>query len=171
MIPLENKVKENKDAFLAKVKTISTALQIDPSWLMGIMYHESGLNHRIQNSIGAVGLIQFMPDTAAYLGTNGPALKAMSNVAQLDYVYKYYKPAAGRFKSAYDLFAYSFMPLAVGKPDTWVFETSKLPASIIAKQNPGFDINKDGKITIAEYKAYLRKWFVANGIDPEKKSL
>ena len=171
MIALENKITENKDAFLAKVKTISTAIQIDPSWLMGIMYHESGLNHRIENSIGAVGLIQFMPDTAAGLGTSKTALKAMSNVQQLDYVYKYFKPSAGRFKSAYDLFAYSFLPLAVGKPDTWVFETSRLPASIIAKQNPGFDINKDGKITIAEYKAYLRKWFVKNGIDPEKKSL
>lgn len=170
MIAFENKITANKDAFINKVKSISAALQIDPNWLMGIMYHESGLNHRAVNSIGASGLIQFMPATAAYLGTSAAALREMSNVAQLDYVYKYYKPAAGRFKSAYDLFAYSFLPVAVGKPDGWVFETSKLPASVIAKQNGIFDLNKDGKITIAEYKAYLRSWFVKNGIDPEKKS-
>ncbi len=171
MIAFENKITENKDAFIAKVKTVASKLQIEPDWLMGIMYHESGLNHRATNSIGASGLIQFMPDTATYLGTSAAALRAMSNVDQLDYVYQYYRPAAGKFRSAYDLFAFSFLPIAVGKPDTWVFETKKLPASVIAKQNPGFDLNKDGKITIAEYKAYLRKWFVKNGIDPEKKSL
>ena len=95
----------------------------------------------------------------------------MSNISQLDYVYKYFKPYAGHFKSAYDLFAYSFLPLAVGKPDSWTFETSRLSAATIASANKAFDLNKDGKITIAEYKAYLKKWFDKYKLVPEKKSL
>jgi hypothetical protein len=51
-----------------------------------------------------------------------------------------------------------FFPLAIGKPDDWVFQTSKLSASKIASQNPAFDLNKDGKLTVAEVReAMLRK--------------
>ncbi|MCY7282011.1 MAG: DUF2272 domain-containing protein, partial [Cyanobacteria bacterium CAN_BIN43] len=59
----EDKVTENKPAFINKVRSISAAFVINPDWLMALMNHESGLNHRIQNSIGATGLIQFMPST------------------------------------------------------------------------------------------------------------
>lgn len=166
----ETSVKENKAAFLVKVQQIAAALGVNPDWLMAIMYHESGLNSHIKNSIGATGLIQFMPATAAALGTSGAALAAMSNVQQLDYVYKYYKPYAGRLKSAYDLFLVSFLPVALGKPGNWVFATSSLPASLIAKQNAIFDTNKDDQITLNEYQAYLKKWFDKYGIDPQKKN-
>jgi len=163
---IQNSIKENKEQFLNKLQGIAIKLSVSPDWLLAIMFHESGMDSRIQNSIGATGLIQFMPATIKGLGTDSASLVSMSNVEQLDYVYKYYKPYAGRFKSAYDLFAYSFMPIAVGKPDDWVFETRKLPASLIAKQNKIFDLNKDGKITIAEYKAYLKVWFDKYEIDP-----
>jgi hypothetical protein len=99
-----------------------------------------------------------MPDTAAALGTSCAALKAMSNVQQLDYVYKYFVPYSGKMQSYIDVYFTVFFPLAIGKPDDWVFQTSKLSASKIATQNPVFDLNKDGKLTVAEVReAMLRK--------------
>jgi hypothetical protein len=50
-----------------------------------------------------------------------------------------------------------FFPLAIGKPDDWVFQSSKLSASLIATQNKGFDINKDGKLTVAEVREIMLK--------------
>ncbi|MDR2926930.1 MAG: transglycosylase SLT domain-containing protein [Cytophagaceae bacterium] len=154
----EDKVKTNREAFIAKVITISQRLSIEPEWLMQVMMNESGLNHQIVNPTGgATGLIQFMPDTAAHLGTSCVALKAMTNVQQLDYVYKYLAPFAGKITSYIDLYFTVFFPIAVGKPDDWTFQTSKLSASKIAIQNPVFDINKDGKLTVAEVREAMLK--------------
>ena len=165
MLLFENFVKENKSDFTYKVSFICSKLGINPNWLMAIMFHESGLNHRIVNSVGATGLIQFMPSTMKSLNTNSVALKSMSNVQQLDYVYSYFKPYSGKMKNIFDVFMVTFFPLAIGKPDTWVFETSRLSRSIIAQQNSAFDLNKDGKITIGEWKQYLLKWFNRQKVD------
>jgi hypothetical protein len=154
----EEKVKTNREAFIAKVITISQRLGIEPEWLMQVFVNESGMNHQAVNPTGgATGLIQFMPDTAASLGTSCAALKAMSNVQQLDYVYKYLAPFAGKMASYIDLYFTVFFPLAVGKPDNWTFQTSKLSASKIATQNPVFDINKDRKLTVAEVRQAMLK--------------
>lgn len=168
MLLFEKYIPENKPEFISKVKEISENLQISPDWLMAIMYHESGLDSTIQNSIGATGLIQFIPSTAKWLKTSPEKLKLMSNVEQLDYVYAYYKPFAGRFKSVYDLFAYSFMTIAVGKPDDWVFKYKGKTAAEIVKQNKIFDTDKNLEITMKEYKAYIRKWFILKGVDTDK---
>jgi hypothetical protein len=155
----EEKVTTNKDAFIAKVITVSHRLGIEPEWLMQVFVNECGMNHQAVNAAsGATGLIQFMPDTATALGTSVAALKSMTNVQQLDWVYKYLSPYTGRIGSYIDLYFTVFFPLAIGKPDDWVFQTSKLSASKIAAQNPVFDLNKDGKLTVAEVReAMLRK--------------
>jgi hypothetical protein len=154
----EETVKTNKEAFIAKVITISQKLGIEPEWLMQVFVNESGVNHQAVNAVsGATGLIQFMPDTAVNLGTTVAALKAMSNVGQLDYVYKYLLPWAGKMESYIDLYFSVFFPLAIGKPDDWVFQTSKLSAAKIASQNPAFDLNKDGKLTVAEVREAMLK--------------
>ena len=155
----EEKVKTNKEIFIAKVITISQKLGIEPEWLMQVFVNESNVNHQAVNPVsGATGLIQFMPDTAKALGTSVEALKTMTNVQQLDWVYKYLAPYAGRMASYIDLYFTVFFPLAVGKPDDWILQTSKLLASKIAKQNPAFDLNKDNQLTVAEVReAMLRK--------------
>ena len=154
----EEKVKTNKDAFISKVIAISQKLGIEPEWLMQVFVNESGVNHQAVNPVSnATGLIQFMPDTATSLGTSVAALKAMTNVQQLDYVYKYLSPYVGKINSYIDLYFTVFFPLAIGKPDDWVFQTSKLAASKIATQNPVFDINKDGKLTVAEVREAMLK--------------
>ena len=150
------KVKENQKAFADKVIDISKKLKINPNWLMLVMYSESRFNHRKPNPDGgATGLIQFMPATAAWLNTTTYALANMSNVQQLDYVYKYYKGYTGKIKSYFDLYLITFFPAAVGKPDDWVFRSKKLSASVIAAKNKGIDKwAKDGKITVGEFKKY-----------------
>lgn len=149
-------VKNNKEAFLNKVVSISNQLGINPNWLMFVMYWESGLNPAIRNKYsGATGLIQFMPATATALGTSVSALANMSNVEQLDYVHKYYRPYAGRMNNLYDVYLVTFFPAALGKADNWVLQTSSLSPRIIAEQNPAIDLNKDKQITVGEFKRYV----------------
>ena len=148
----------NKVAFIAKVKDISARLKINPEWLMVVMYAESRLNPKAVNSNGgATGLIQFMPKTAAWLGTSTSALKNMSNVEQLDWVYKYFNSlgATGKMKSVYDLYLVTFFPIALGKPDNWVLQSKDLSAYTVAVNNKIIDINKDNKITVGEFKKYV----------------
>lgn len=153
-------VKENKSYFLDKVEEISRKLMIAPNWLMAVMYKESKLNHKAVNSTsGATGLIQFMPSTAQGLGTSTTALKNMSNIEQLDYVYKYYRPYISKLNSYPDLYLATFFPVALGKSDDYVMQTSSLPASIVARQNPAIDLNKDNKITVGEFKEYCYRQF------------
>jgi hypothetical protein len=157
----------DKTAFIDKVFLISSYLKINPLWLFGIMFHESRLNPAAVNPDGgASGLIGFMPSTAAYLGTNIEAIRSMNAVDQLDYVYKYFKPYAGKFKTAYDLFSYCFFQIAVGKPDDWIFQNESHSAANIAAHNKIFDLNKDSKITMEEYKRYLDAFFKKWNINP-----
>lgn len=152
-------VKENQAAFVSKVIQISNALKINPNWLMIVMYSESGLNSRIVNSIGAVGLIQFLPATAYGLGTTPYALQQMSNVSQLNYVYKYFAPKAGKYKSVYDLYLYAFYPNAVGRPDSWIVGSDQGMnyARLVGQQNSGFDLDKNGYVTVGEFKSYIKQ--------------
>lgn len=126
MLIYENNVKDNKEQFIAKVKEISQKLRINPNWLMFVMYKESGLNPKAVNPAGgATGLIQFMPSTATGLGTSTAALYQMSNVMQLDYVYKYFSRGVGKFNSVYDLYLYTFYPMAMGKSESYILGSEK----------------------------------------------
>jgi len=154
-----------RDDFVKKVREVSNRLGIDPNWLMAIMYTESArtFSPSIQNSIGATGLIQFMPTTAIGLGTTTTALKNMSAVDQLDYVEKYLKVYKNKIKSYIDTYFAIFFPLAIGKPDDWVIQGAGLSSSLIARQNPLFNTNKDAKIQVWEVKKVMleklpREW-------------
>ena len=104
----------------------------------------------------ATGLIQFMPKTAKGLNTSTQALYKMSNVEQLDYVYKYFLPAKGKLKSFEDLYLYTFYPNAVGKPDTHIIGSEKGMdyAKLLVKQNP-LDFNHDGYLSVGEFKNFI----------------
>ena len=75
--------------FASKAIYVAQAVGVNPQDLLAVMYFESTWNPALVNSIGATGLIQFMPQTARGLGTTTTALKAMTRVQQLDYVQKY----------------------------------------------------------------------------------
>lgn len=103
----------------------------------------------------ATGLIQFMPKTAKGLDTLNEELYNMSGVNQLNYVYKYYLPYKGKIKSLADLYLITFFPAGLGKTDDFIFKTSSVSAEKIALANPGIDLNKDKKITLAEFKQFI----------------
>lgn len=180
---------ESPAEFERTLQSISSTLGINPNWLMMVMWSESRLNAQSVNkqpgdadnalvraASRATGLIQFMPDTALNLGITTKALYAMSAIDQLGYVYKYFKPWTGKIKSYFDLYLVTFFPDAVGRPDDYILQTKKLSASTIAKQNPFFDVNKDGKLTVGEIKRRMYesipKAIVADVVSEiEKKSL
>jgi hypothetical protein len=168
MIAYEDYILENREAFISKVIDISGKLGVDPSWLMVVFYIETAssrfgrIDSTIRNSIGATGLIQFMPDTAESLGVTTDELQEMSNVEQLDYVYAYLEPYAGRMNNLLDLYFAVFFPRAIGKPDNWVLQTAKQSPGLIARQNSIFDLDRDGQITVSEVSRRISQYIPKN---------
>jgi len=155
-LALLDKVNVNREAFGAKIAEIAKLLDVAPEWLMFVMWFESKLKAQAVNPVSnATGLLQWMPATAKDLGTTVEALYNMTNLKQLDYVYRYYKPYKGKMKSFEDVYMGAFFPAAIGKPEDYVLKTSKLPADTVAKANPIFDLDKNKEITIAEIKTVL----------------
>jgi peptidoglycan hydrolase-like protein with peptidoglycan-binding domain len=134
--------------FNDKLNKIGQKLGVDPKDLLRIMKFETGGTMSPSQGSGtssAVGLIQFMPDTARGLGTTTQDLARMSAVEQLDYVYKFYKmngvqPGMG----VGDLYMLTFMPAAIDKPDDFVLGDANggnvfgLNKAKVWQQNPGF---------------------------------
>ena len=133
---------------------------------------ESGFDPAATNKqSGATGLIQFMPKTAAALGTTTDALRAMTAVEQLEYVRKYFKD---RKLAARDVYPAIFFPAAIGKADDMVIGTKTLematargfsttvpegakisPAEYAVKvyaQNAGLDVNGDGLLLAGDVR-------------------
>lgn len=158
---LENKVTTNRDEFVKKVIYIAGLLNIPPSWLMIVMNFESGLNSKAQNAKSkATGLIQFMPATAKAMGTTPEDLLSMSNVEQLNFVYKYLRQYAGKINSLTDLYLCIFYPYAVTQPDNYTLGLHLTPevANKIAELNPVFDTDKDGYIKKYDVVQYINNY-------------
>ncbi len=115
---------------------------------------------------GAVGLIQFMPQTAAALGTTTEDLAAMTAERQLDYVRSFFWPRQNRLKSLGDLYMAILWPAGIGKPDDYVlFDRSDLDHPARYVQNAGLDLDKDGRITRGEACARVQVK-LAEGLEP-----
>ncbi len=144
--------------FREKVRAIAGRLMCDPSDLMTCMAWESGrtFSPSVRNMAGsgATGLIQFMPNTAAGLGTTTAKLAAMTAEQQLDWVEKYFQPFKGKLSSLADLYMAILWPAAVGKPMEYVLWDQKTRPTTY-RQNAGLDANLDGVITKAECAAKL----------------
>ncbi len=139
--------------FKDRVIWMAGALGCKANDLMACMAWESGetFSPKIKNAAGsgATGLIQFMPSTALKLGTSVSNLSLMTAEDQLNYVYKYFKPYAGRLHNLGDVYMAILWPLGVEKPDSYVlFDKAKMPETF--HQNAGLDVNKDGFVTRAE---------------------
>jgi hypothetical protein len=165
-VPSLTKAKNGKQttgidpAFQAKAQQVANNLGVSLEDLLGIMNHESGLNPGAVNPYtNATGLIQFMPNTARNMGTSVEALKNMSAIDQLDYVERFYKPIAGKAKDIGDLYMFTFLPAAIGKPDNFVIgasgSTNKvfgINQNALYKQNKTFDADKKGYYTVGDVK-------------------
>jgi len=148
--------------FNKKLEKIASALGVNSKDLIAIMKMESGVNPAAVNSMsGATGLIQFMPKTAANLGTSTDALKNMSAVEQLDYVYKYFKMVGVKpGMELGDLYMAVFMPKYVSADDNTVLGQNGAAgfSGKVYAQNKGLDKNKDGTITVADVKSSVQRF-------------
>lgn len=140
--------------FNRKLEKIARELGVSSKDLIAVMKLESGVSPSIRNKTsGATGLIQFMPKTAAALGTTTDELAKMTAVEQLDYVYKYFKMVGLKPGSnLQDLYMGVFMPAAMGKGPDHVLGQRGAPgfSGKVYDQNSGLDKNKDGIITVAD---------------------
>jgi len=141
--------------FRSYVRAVSARLGINPDWLMACMAFETGrtFSPTIRNAAGsgAIGLIQFMPSTAAALGTSVEALAEMSPVQQLVFVEAYFRPNKGRLHSLGDVYMAILWPGGIGKADEFpLFRENDPQHPKRYLQNRGLDWNDDGVITKAE---------------------
>lgn len=161
--------KVGKD-FVAAVTWIAEAINLpDPKVegtnnLLSCMAFESGetFSPSVKNGAGsgATGLIQFMPSTAKSLGTTTDKLAKMTQLEQLNYVYKYFAPHKGKLKNLGDIYMAILWPAGIGKADDWVlWDNKKRP--VIYRQNSGLDVNKDGVITRGEALQKIRAKYEA----------
>lgn len=146
--------------FIRRLLKICSSLRIDPDFLMACIAFETGetFSASVRNKrSGATGLIQFMPQTAAALGTSVEELALMTEEDQLDYVSKYFLPWKGKLLTLEDTYMAILYPLAIGKANGYILfakNDTKHPKRYV--QNAGLDYNKDGYITKAEAAAKVR---------------
>lgn len=146
--------------FCDRVIWIGQDLEVDPGFLMGCMAFETGrtFSASIKNAAGsgAVGLIQFMPQTAAGLGTTTEALARMTAEDQLRFVWKYFERWRGKLKNLGDVYMAILWPSGVGKPDSHVLfkKTGDKPKLYLS--NKGLDLDLDGEITRKEVTTKVR---------------
>jgi hypothetical protein len=121
------------------------------AWIIG---NESDWNPAATNSIGATGLIQFMPATAAMLGTTTDALRKMSRKQQSRYVQKYFDRVTNngsrKVRRKGDLYLLTFMPGHLNDADDGVIFDVGTKGW---EQNPGLRVSPSGPITAGSVRA------------------
>lgn len=155
--------------FIQNTNNVAKSLGIDPMNLMTVFKQESSFNPQARNPNGATGLIQFMPNTAIGLGTTVDELYNMTGNQQLEYVQKFYSRFKGRLQTLGDLYLATFIPATVGRPDDFVLGVKRgvtgpngeqsnevlfksFSRGELYRQNPGFDLNKDGVFTVGDVR-------------------
>ncbi|MCE7031705.1 peptidoglycan DD-metalloendopeptidase family protein [Lysobacter sp. GX 14042] len=144
--------------FLRGVEAMAERLGTRPEFLLAVMSFETGgtFDTGVLNAAGsgATGLIQFMPATAAELGTSTEALARMSPVEQLEYVERYFNNRSdpgdlGTLEGVYTTVLHgSPRP----DPDSVLFDSGAAYS-----MNAGLDLNGDGRITSGEATAKVRE--------------
>lgn len=153
------------EAFRDKVISVGNELGIDPNYIMACMALETvtRFDPSITNpNSSATGLIQFMRDTAADLGTTVEKLAQMSHVEQMEYVKKYFEYMAKLFGvptntwSLEDVYFSIFTPKLLQMDDDAILYSSPQRKYIV---NAVHDVNKDGRITKSEIAHNIRVYY------------
>jgi hypothetical protein len=160
------------DSFYAQhkraVDDTAAYINVPPMWLLCVLYQESGLQASIVNNIGAVGLNQLTPDTAATHGIDISAFRTNGADYQLQQMKKFYASARGKIKRAGDLYMFNFLPVVITNnigfdvPLGVKNSTDKfygLSKGSIYSHNSGLDYNKDGIITRRDVTDYFENKF------------
>lgn len=168
LIAYENIINVSREDFIAQVKETSRFLEIDPSWLMIVIFIESRFNRKAINpTSGAVGLIQWIPRyVCGLLGTSSyvkaqQIILSMSGVQQIQLVEKFLTPYKGRMTDLYQTYLAVFMPVAMGKQDSFVLGDARSTGMLrkVYDWNVGVDRNfgnNDGRLTIMDIKAFVK---------------
>jgi len=133
--------------------------------LLAVMSNESGISsHQVNHAnptSGAVGLIQFMPDTAAKLLGGSPLqararMVAMGPTEQLEYVEKFFAPHAG-LDSAARFYQATFLPATLDRVTNRDAPLTGRngPLAFAYGPNIGFDTARKGYITINDLQAAM----------------
>ena len=87
------------------------------NWIMAVMALETGgsFDHKTDNGIGYVGLVQFGKDAAKDLGTTQTQLVDMTRLEQLDYVEKWFNRKKDKIHCLTDLYLSVLLPNLTGK--------------------------------------------------------
>ena len=156
-------------AFRDRVSAIADGLGCAANDMMACIAWESGrtFSPSVRNGAGsgAVGLIQFMPQTAALLHTTTEKLAAMSAVDQLAYVDLYFRPWRGRLHNLGDLYCAILWPSGVGQPDDHVLFAAGGARPKLYLQNKGLDLDHNGAVTRGEVTAKVSA-LLAEGLLP-----
>lgn len=138
--------------FIHELKNVAARLGVNANDILKVMKKESNLNPKAVNPYSnATGLIQFLPSTAASLGTSVDDLFNMTATDQLKYVELYLKKAGVKSgMSAGDIYMAVFMPVHLSKKDNFVL--ARLGDTIYS-QNRVLDTNRDGTITVGDVKS------------------
>lgn len=168
-------IENTSPAFRQKLVTVANNLSIEPDWLATVISFETGgkFTPYVRNAAGsgATGLIQFMPSTAANLGTSTDELAAMSDVEQLDWVEKYLSSWKGRMRSLDDVYLAIFMPSQMGKSRDSIVASE---GSKVYEQNIGFDSSGKGYFTVGDITGSIRGLYnagVNRGIVPTSEEM
>jgi hypothetical protein len=145
--------------FANEVHRLSDKYDVNPNALLAVMDFESGIDPTKENMAGsgATGLIQFMPKTAASLGTTTEQLAGMTRAQQMVYVEKYLDQfPAIQGGNIEDIYMAVLWPKAIGKDAGYPLFRQ---GTIAYKQNAGLDTNKDGTVTKFEAAAKVKQRF------------
>jgi hypothetical protein len=166
---------------------VSRLISIEPDWLACVVSFETGgsfspsqpnmwaaadCKRRGVPYYGAIGILQFMPDTCASLLSLAPTrpnfeaamrrFEAMTFIEQLGYARRYLATYATRIKSLDDCYLAVFYPAAIGRTDDYVVGRRDAPGFLgrVYQQNAGFDGKggdaKDGIVTRGEICSTIR---------------
>lgn len=143
--------------FMSEVNRVSARFGVDPLDMLAVMRAESRLDPTAQNPRSrATGLIQFIPQTAAALGTTVEEIRGMSAAQQMQLVERYFQMVGlPQGASRGTLYAYVYLPgrarSAISRGDGVL---SRNPENFYTA-NPGLDADNDGVITISDLDAVM----------------
>lgn len=140
--------------FTAELNRVAKKFNINANDLLAVMLVETGgsLKPDIRNpKSGATGLIQFMPSTAAGLGTSTDELARMTRAEQMKYVEKYFDNKLPQGATGGQIYAAVFLPAFI-KEDVLTVRGERY-----YEANVGLDYNQDGKITRSDLDAHVEE--------------
>ena len=167
-----NGLETKSSEFKRRLVEVANNVSIKPEYLAAVMSAESGMKADAINPMGgAVGLIQFMPQTLKNYNIDPQSFGKLSDVQQLDYVEKFYSPHKGRLNTIGDVYMATFLPKFVGKPEDtiiaqkdnmdFISRSEGLTYDKVYRYNKGFDYDKDGIIRISDVSNKVKNIYSA----------